>query len=75
MVSAVSIVARIGPVERFRDADALIAFAGLAPGIHESDQTRRNGQIGGGGTDSHLRHYLIEATMWARKLPRYQTHI
>jgi transposase len=72
MVSAVSIVARIGPVERFPTADKLIGFAGLAPGIHESDQTRRNGRIGGGGTDSHLRHYLIEATMWARKLPRYK---
>ena len=28
--------------------------------------------IGGGGTDRHLRHYLIEATVWARKIPRYQ---
>jgi len=72
VVSAVSIVARIGPVERFRNADHLIGFAGLAPGIQESDQTRRNGRIGGGGTDSHLRFYLIEATMWARKIPRYR---
>jgi transposase len=71
-VSAVSIVARIGPVERFRNAEGLIAFAGLAPGIQESDRTRRDGRIGGGGTDRHLRHYLIEATVWARKLPRYQ---
>jgi transposase len=72
VVSAVSIVARIGSVERFGNAEALIAFAGLAPGIQESDQTRRDGRIGGGGTDRHLRHYLIEATVWARKLPRYQ---
>jgi transposase len=72
VVSAISMVARIGPVERFPDADGLIAYAGLAPGISESDQTRRDGRIGGGGTDSHLRHYLIEATVWARKLPRYK---
>jgi len=72
VVSAISIVARIGPVERFHDADGLIAYAGLAPGISESDQTRRNGRIGGGGTDTHLRHYLIEATVWARKIPRYK---
>jgi transposase len=72
VVSAVSIVARIGPVERFGSAEALIGFAGLAPGIQESDRTRRDGHIGGGGTDAHLRHYLIEATVWARKLPRYQ---
>lgn len=71
MVSAVSIVARIGPVKRFANAEHLIGYAGLAPGVHESDQTRRNGRIGGGGTDEHLRHYLIEATVWARQLPRY----
>jgi transposase len=71
MVSAVSIVARIGPVQRFGNAEHLIGYAGLAPGVHESDQTRRNGRIGGGGTDEHLRHYLIEATVWARQLPRY----
>jgi transposase len=72
VIAAVSIVARIGPVERFRHAEALIAFAGLAPGVQQSDQTRRDGRIGGGGTDHHLRHYLIEASVWARQLPRYR---
>jgi transposase len=72
VVAAVSIVARIGPVERFRSAEQLIAFAGLAPGVQQSDQTRRDGRMGGGGTDRHLRHYLIEATVWARQLPRYR---
>jgi transposase len=72
LVSAVSIVARIGPVQRFPNAEHLIAFAGLAPGVQQSDQTRRHGRIGGGGTDEHLRHYLIEATVWARQVPRYR---
>jgi transposase len=72
LVSAVSIVARIGPIERFKNAEQLIAYAGLAPGVQQSDQTRRNGRIGGGGTDRHLRHYLIEASIWARQFPRYQ---
>lgn len=72
VVSAVSIVARIGPVQRFGNAEHLIAFAGLAPGVHQSDGTRRDGRIGGGGTDEHLRHYLIEATVWARELSRYK---
>jgi transposase len=72
VVSGISIVARAGPIKRFRNSDALIAFAGLAPGIQQSDETRRNGRIGGGGTDRHLRHYLIEASIWARKIPRYQ---
>ena len=70
-VAALSIVARIGPVKRFRNAEQLIAYAGLAPGLRESDRTRRDGHIGGGGTDKHLRHYLIEATVWARQIPRY----
>lgn len=72
VIAAVAIAARIGPIERFRDAEALIAFAGLAPGVRQSDQTRRAGRIGGGGTDYHLRHYLMEATVWARTLPRYR---
>jgi transposase len=73
VVSAVSIVARIGPVARFRNAESLIAFAGLAPGVQQSDRARRDGHLGGGGTDRHLRHYLIEASVWARGLPRYKT--
>lgn len=71
VVAAVSIVARIGDVSRFRTADRLIAYAGLAPGVQQSDQTRRDGRLGGGGTDRHLRHYLVEASVWARKLQRY----
>jgi transposase len=72
IVSAVSIAARIGPVARFRSADELIGYAGLAPAVRQSDQSRWTGQIGGSGTDRHLRHYLIEATMWARRIPRYR---
>jgi len=70
-ISAVSILARIGPVERFDSPEELISFAGLAPGIQQSDGSKREGRIGGGGTDKHLRHYLIEATFWARRVPRY----
>ena len=72
VIAATSIVARIGPIERFGNAEQLIAYAGLAPGVRQSDETRRHGRIGGGGTDKHLRHYLIEATVWARQLPRYR---
>ena len=72
VVAAVSIVARIGPVGRFGSAEQLIAYAGLAPGVRQSDRTRHDGRIGGGGTDKHLRHYLIEASVWARQVPRYR---
>ena len=71
-ISSVSILARIGPIKRFSNAEELISFAGLAPGVRQSDGTRHYGRIGGGGTDKHLRHYIIEATIWARRIPRYQ---
>ena len=75
-ISAVSLLARIAPIKRFASAEELISYAGLAPGIQSSDQTIHVGRIGGGGTDEHLRHYIIEATIWARQIPRYrQTYL
>jgi transposase len=71
-VSAVSVVARIGPIKRFTDAEQLIAYAGLAPGIRGSDTKSVHLSIGGGGTDRALRNYIIEATVWAREIPRYR---
>ncbi len=72
MVTAVSVLAHIGPVERFASAESLIEYAGLAPGVRGSDRTVHHGRIGGGGTDSHLRYLLIEATTWLREIPRYR---
>lgn len=72
VLSATAIAARIGPVGRFRTPEQLIAYAGLAPGVQQSDKTRHDGHIGGGGTDRHLRHYLIEASIWVRHIPRYR---
>ena len=72
MVTAVSILAHIGPIERFMTAEDLISYAGLAPGHRQSDDTRHNGKIGGGGTDSHLRYLLIESMQWVCQIPRYR---
>lgn len=72
IAAAVSIWARIGPIDRFADAEELIGYAGLAPGVRQTNRTRHDGHIGGGGTDRQLRHYLIEASVWARTLPRYR---
>ena len=72
MVTAVSILAHIGPIERFSTAEDLISYAGLAPGHRGSDQTTHNGRIGGGGTDSHLRYLLIESMQWVCQIPRYR---
>jgi len=59
-------------VRRFDSADKLIAYAGFAPGVQNSDLTVRNSSIGGGGTDKSLRFYILEATLWARREPRYR---
>jgi transposase len=72
MVTAVSVLAHIGPIERFSNAEQLVSYAGLAPGHRQSDQTRHSGRIGGGGTDSHLRYLLIESMQWVCQIPRYR---
>jgi len=72
MVTAVSVLAHIGPIERFASAEDLISYAGLAPGTSQSDGTMRHGRIGGGGTDAHLRYLLIEASVWLCQIPRYR---
>jgi transposase len=68
----VSVLAHIGPIERFQTVEDLIGYAGLAPGTSQSDTTLHHGRIGGGGTDSHLRYLLIEATLWLSQIPRYR---
>jgi transposase len=72
MITAVSILAHLGPIERFATAEDLISYAGLAPGHRHSDDTRHNGKIGGGGTDSHLRYLVIESMQWVCQIPRYR---
>lgn len=72
MVTAVSVLAHIGPIERFGSTEELVSYAGLAPGHRQSDQTRHHGRIGGGGTDSHLRYLLIESMQWVCQIPRYR---
>lgn len=71
-VTAFSILARIGDVSRFADADALVAYAGLAPATYQSADNVRHGHLAPPGTDKRLRHYVLEAAIWAAKVPRYQ---
>jgi len=72
MVTAVSVLAHVGPIERFPTGEDLISYVGLAPGVHNSDGTCHHGRIGGGGTDTHLRYLVIEASVWLRDIPRYR---
>jgi len=72
MMTAVSILAHIGPISRFMTAEQLLTYAGLIPATWSSDATCHHGHIGGGGTDSHLRYLMIEAATWLAKIPRYR---
>jgi len=72
MVTAVSLLAHIGPIERFATAEELVSYAGLAPGTWQSDASCHHGRIGGGGTDRQLRYLLIETTRWLHQIPRYK---
>ena len=50
----------------------MISYAGLAPGLRQSDGVRHSGRIGGGGPDSQLRYLLIESSTWLCQIPRYR---
>ncbi len=71
-ITAVTVLAYIGPIERFAGPEELISYAGLAPGVHTSDGRGHNMRIGGGGTHSKLRYLVVEATKWLREIPRYK---
>lgn len=71
-LTAVAMLAYIGPIGRFQESEQLIAYAGLAPGVHRSDGKGHALHIGGGGTHARLRYFVMQATRWLRTLPRYQ---
>lgn len=70
-ITAVTILAYIGPIGRFRTSEELISYAGLAPGVHQSDGARHGQRIGGGGTHARLRYFLMQATRWLAEIDRY----
>lgn len=70
-ITAVTVLAYIGPIGRFKTAEELISYAGLAPGVHQSDGTCHSKRIGGGGTHSRLRYFLLQATRWLAQIERY----
>ena len=67
-LSAVTIVAEVGTLRRFRRAPQLMAYAGLVPSEHSSGAKRQRGRITKTG-NSLLRHVLGEAAHHARHAP------
>jgi transposase len=70
-ITAVTMLAHIGPIARFQTAEQLISYAGLAPGVHQSDGSSHRQRIGGGGTHARLRYFLLQATRWLAEIDRY----
>jgi len=57
--AACVILAEIASIERFGDAEKLVSYAGLAPGIKQSGDYKKQGSITKQGS-SHLRWILVE---------------
>ena len=60
MLNALTILAAIGPIERFEDAKHLVGYAGLGASVHDSGQTHATGHITKAGRRD-LRYAMTEA--------------
>jgi transposase len=68
LVTAVTIVAEVGDITRFKKATHLMSYAGLVPGEHSSGNTIRRGSITKAG-NSHLRWIVTESAWHYRHRP------
>jgi transposase len=68
-LTAVTIVAEVGDMRRFKTAPAFMAYTGLVPSEHSSGRSIRRGHITHTG-NALLRHVLGESAHHARHAPR-----
>lgn len=72
MFTALTILAELGDLKRFRSRAAVANYAGLTPVIRDSNTKHYSGGISHRGS-SHLRQVLTEAAwMSIRQVPRYR---
>jgi transposase len=72
MLTALTVLAELGDIGRFRRRAAVAHYAGLTPTVRDSANTIRRGHITRQGS-AHLRAVLAEAAWMAiRGVPRYQ---
>jgi len=82
VVTAVTVWAAIGDIERFADSQHLVGYAGLGTKVHDSGMTSRSGRITKAGR-CDLRLVLIEAAQvaannhphWKAELARLQPRL
>lgn len=67
-ISAATLVAEIGDLERFDHPANLMAYAGVVPSEYSSDQNRHQGRITKAG-NAHVRRIIIESAWHYRKKP------
>jgi len=60
MLTALTILAAIGPIERFEDASHLVGYAGLGASVHDSGQMHATGHITKAGRRD-LRGAMVDA--------------
>jgi transposase len=69
--SALAILAEIGDISRFSDAEKLCSYAGLVPSVHQSGAMRRYGRITKQG--SSMLRWIVQECLWVHL--RYDTYI
>jgi transposase len=75
IVTAVTVWAAIGEIERFEDAQHLVGYAGLGTKVHDSGMTTRTGRITKAGRRD-LRMVLTEAAqVAANKHPHWKVEL
>jgi transposase len=67
LIAAATLVAEIGPIERFPHPRQLMAYLGLIPSEHSSGTKRRQGRITKAG-NKHARRMLVEVA-WLYRYP------
>ena len=79
MLTGLTILAAIGPIERFEDADHLVSYAGLGASVHDSGQIHATGHITKAGRRD-LRGAMVDAAnaavrhhpYWKKELERLE---
>lgn len=71
LVTAMTVVAEIGDMGRFRNPRQLMAHLGLVPSEHSSGSRQKRGEITKTG-NGHVRRVLVESA-WSYRLPARKT--
>lgn len=68
-LTAVTLVAELGDLRRFKKARALMSYTGLVPSEYSSGDGQHRGPLTKAG-NAHVRRVLVEAAWHARHVPR-----